>query len=273
MDTQVKTGKSYGFLWTREKDISPKDRWHFNSMQEAIDEPIVRGNIGIDVGSGCGYDTYIMAKNNPSVKIISLDLSDGVFCCKKLSASLENVFVIKSSILDAPVKNNVFDFAYCYGVLHHTNNPELGLKEIGRILKKGAAVFLYLYENHSDNIVKFSALTIIKVLRRITTKIPQRILYIISFLLSPFVVISFSLPARSLKKFKITKSLADKIPFNFGTHLFSLTGDIYDRFSAPVEQRFNREEVFNLLNKSGFINIKICKARSFAGWITYAYKE
>jgi hypothetical protein len=56
------TEKTYGFLWQKEDVITPVQKWHYNVMQEVIDEPIVRGQIGIEIGSGCGYDTYIWLK-------------------------------------------------------------------------------------------------------------------------------------------------------------------------------------------------------------------
>lgn len=273
MESIAKTKKSYGFLWTISKEMSPQEHWHFDAMQEVVSEPIVRGTMGIDVGSGCGYDTYIIAKNYPSVSIISLDLSDGVYSCKKLTSDLKNVKIIESSILDVAIKPGIFDFAYCYGVLHHIHDPARGLSEIGRILKKDAPVFLYLYEDHSENFVKYSALKAVNILRRITVRIPPRLLYMISILLSPFVAILFSYPAKFLRRFKSTRAFADKMPFNFGTHLFSLAGDIYDRFSAPIEFRFNKDQVFELLEKAGFLNITIKRFSSVAGWVAWGYKK
>lgn len=62
MEESNKTAEAYGFLWRKNADILTVPRWHFKNMQEVIDEPIIRGSMGIDMGSGCGYDTYTMAK-------------------------------------------------------------------------------------------------------------------------------------------------------------------------------------------------------------------
>lgn len=241
-------------------------------MQEIIPEPIVTGNLGIDVGSGCGYDTYFMAKDNPSVNIIGLDISDGVYTAKEITSQLNNVMIIKGSALNIPARDNVFNFAYSYGVLHHTTDPKMGMMEIVRVLKEGAPVFLYLYEDHSDNRLKYFILAIISMLRKVTIRIPPKILYIIAFLTSPFVVLFFSYPARFLKMFKATQDLSERIPFNFGTSLSSVTGDLFDRFSAPIEYRFNREEVYNLLYNAGFIDINVEKFKAKAGWVAWGRK-
>ncbi len=273
MDVIRKTKSTYGFLWTRNKNKVPLDKWHFNTVQKIIAEPIVRGNMGIDIGSGCGYDTYIMAKNNSSVKIISIDISDGVYKTYQLTSELENVRIIKCSVSDMPLKGSIFDFAYSFGVLHHMVDPQKGLLEIARILKKNSPIFLYLYEDHSENFIKYIAIKIITELRNITIKIPPRIIYVLSWLFSPLVYIIFSFPSKMLRKFKATQKFSNKIPFNFASSIFSLQGDLYDRFSAPIEHRFNKQEVYDILMESGFYNIHITRLKISAGWVSWGYKK
>lgn len=273
MNSVEKTAKTYGFLWTKDKNITPIDKWHFNKMEEAINEPVVRGKMGIDIGSGCGYDTYIMAKNNPDIRIVSIDLSDGVYKTKELTSGLKNVLIIKCSILDISIKDTLFDFAYSFGALHHTDNPKKGLLEINRVLKKKAPAFLYLYENHSENYVKYIAVKIISKLRKVTVRLPSRLLYALSYIFSPFVFIIFSLPSKILGRFKSTQHFTKKIPFNFGTGPFSLRGDLYDRFSVLIEYRFSKQEVYNLFNECGFEDINITKIDDRAGWVVWGYKK
>lgn len=272
MDKTGETEKRYGYLWTREGALKPAEKWHFNNMQKVIDEPIVRGDIGIDVGSGCGFDSFIMARDNPSVRIVSVDISDGVFAAKGFSSALKNINIIKSSILDIPLKDNVFDFAYSFGVLHHTVDPKRCLTEIARILKKGRPVFLYLYEAHTDNIFKYAGIKIVELVRLITVKLPPDVLYGLCWFFSPLIYLAFSIPAKILRRFEATRKFAGKIPFNFGKGFLSLRGDLYDRFSAPVERRFTKEDVIGLLKEGGFFKIRITKLEETAGWVAWGYK-
>jgi SAM-dependent methyltransferase len=176
-------------------------------------------------------------------------------------------------VLKMPLKDETFDFAYSYGVLHHTPDPAKAAREIARILKKGAPLYLYLYEDHSENFFKYAGIKAVVFLRMFTVRLAPKLLYLLCFLLSPLAVALFSWPAWIMGKFKVTRGLADSMPFNFGTHPFSLTGDLFDRLSAPIEYRFSRRQVSDLLSDSGFSGIRIIKSKNKAGWIAWGYKK
>lgn len=63
------------------------------------------------------------------------------------------------------------------------------------------------------------------------------------------------------------------MPFNFGTSLFSLKGDIYDRFFVPIEHRFSCKALYEILKEYNFYNIQITKLKATAGWVTWGYKK
>jgi len=267
------TGRRYSFLWSRYTNILPPKEYHFNSMQEVIPEKIVRGSIGLDLGCGCGWDIFVMAKENPSVRIIGIDISDGVYNALKLCREFNNVNILKASTTDLPLKREFYDFVYSFGVLHHVPDYKRGLLEVNRVLKKDSPCFLYLYEKHTHNPVKYIGIKIVSLVRKITVKISPRILYVLSYMASPIFIILFSYPANFFKRFKSLRWLYEKMPFNFGNGLFSLSGDIYDRFGAPVEYRFSKEDIFNIFFECSFYRVNITKLKDTAGWVVWGYKK
>lgn len=268
-----KTISNYNFLWSQHRSLSIPKEYHFNFMQEVIPEKIVRGNIGLDLGCGCGWDTFIMAKENPLVKILGIDLSDGVYTAHRLNWDLNNVSIVKGSTEAIPLKNGICDFVYSFGVLHHTPDYKKGLFEIARVLKNRGRYFLYLYEDHSENLIKYIAVKMVKLLRFITVRINLKILFVLCWLASPFIFIVFSLPAKLLRQFRATQDFAKKIPFNFGSSPFSLSTDLYDRFSTPIEHRFSRKDVYAMMSECGFNSTHITRLKDTAGWVIWGDKE
>jgi ubiquinone/menaquinone biosynthesis C-methylase UbiE len=264
---EKETRKKYSFLWSKYQNFRPLEEYHFNSMSEVIPEEIVRGKIGLDLGCGCGWDTLIMAKNNPGVRIVGVDISDGVHNAGRITRHLDNVTIIKGSAANIPLQNESCDFVYSFGVLHHMCDYKNGLLEIRRVLKKYSPCFLYLYEDHAENRIKYTFLKMVALFRKITVRLPPEVLYVFALSLSPLIVLIFAYPARFFKRFPATRKLYEKMPFNFGDSLFSVSGDLYDRFSTPIEHRFGQQELQDLFKRLRFGEVRITKLKATAGWV------
>ena len=180
--------------------------------------------------------------------------------------------MIRALLLKLPIRAATFDLSYSFGVLHHTTDPLQGLQEIVRTLNYGDCASLYLYEDHADNFWKALPLKMITLIRVVTTKLNTRVLSWLCYLLSPFIVGVFSITAQCLRLFASTRSLADQVPFNFGTSLFSVHGDLVDRFGVPIEIRYSREEVTALLQSCCLKDFHITKQKTSAGWVAKGIK-
>ena len=260
------TDKTYSLLWNEEG----LPDCHYEKMQEVIPEKIVTGKIGLEVGCGSGVDVKAMAEKYPDTEIVTFDISDGVYTASRLTKRLANVHVLRASALKLPFRNKVFDFCYSFGVIHHTPDPNKCFSEISKVLKNDGKAFFYLYDDHSDNVWKKYPLKVVTVIRKVSSKLDKRILYFISIAASPFVFMLFTIPAKVLRYFPATKRLSDYIPFNFGNGPFSLWGDIYDRFGAPIEFRFNKKTLGALLEKNGFSDIQFTKLKTSAGIVSWS---
>ena len=142
-----------------------------------------------------------------------------------------------------------------------------------RVLKPEARFFLYLYEDHRDYFIKYYPLKLVSFLRRMSTQLTPKHLELLSTILSPLIVLFFSWPSRMLNKIPMTRKLARKIPFNFGTGLFSLRGDLYDRFAAPYEHRFHKQQLIDIFTKLHCKDLFFSKLEKNAGWVVSGQKN
>lgn len=267
------TAKLYSHVWETLPLSETNHQPHVEAVQEALGQSVVEGRIGLDAGSGPGLDTDTMARRHPEVEVISLDISEGIYQATRRAHGLPNVHAVRGSVLSIPLRSEVCDFGYSFGVLHHTTDPEQGLKEIVRTLKSGASVSLYLYEDHAGNPWKAVPLKFVAALRRVTSRLNRRLLRVLCYVLSPLVVLAFSLPAQILGRFLMTRSLAELMPFNFGTTPLSVHADLMDRFGAPIEVRYSREQVMALLQSGNLTGARTAKMKATAGWVARGTKK
>jgi len=80
----------------------------------------------LDVGCGIGFVSSLY----PNFDITGIDISDGML--------ENNPYIWKKAPAEAiPFDDNTFDFVVCRSLLHHLDEPALGLKEMFRVLKPG----------------------------------------------------------------------------------------------------------------------------------------
>ena len=80
----------------------------------------------LDVGCGIGFISQLY----PNFDIVGIDISDGM-----LANNPYHWF--KAPAEDIPFPDNTFDFVICRSLLHHLEDPKIGLKEMVRVLKPG----------------------------------------------------------------------------------------------------------------------------------------
>lgn len=264
---KARTASHYGYLWGR-STVTPEANeltsYHFNRMERALSLPPSNGLI-LDAGCGDGIDLANQA-GTQGAEIIGVELSEGG-CRASFQRSLafSTAHVIQADLCRLPFDDDSFDFVYSYGVLHHLPSPKEGLQELVRVLKPGARVAAYLYKDFSDRAVGWRwLLTATNQLRRITPYLSHRVLYLLCQAASPLVYVLFTIPFRILRLIPGLRSLAADFPFRHATGPFSLVGDLYDRFAAPIERRYHREDAEALFQDGGLETVITTKDR---GWM------
>jgi len=80
--------------------------------------------------------------------VVGYDIGAEGLCAGETIArqyGLKNIGFVKGDVLNVAYKDNTFDFVFCSGVLHHTEDIKRVLFELYRVLKEGGSAYLYLY--------------------------------------------------------------------------------------------------------------------------------
>jgi len=103
---------------------------------------------GVGLGSNLINMAYFL-KNKKKIKIVGIDLSStSLDICKKRvkKYNLQNVTLIEMSLLDLdPNIHGTFDLIISVGVLHHLEDPILGLNSLKTVLKEDGSMALMVY--------------------------------------------------------------------------------------------------------------------------------
>jgi len=100
----------------------------------------------MDIGTGPGFMLFEIAKLNPYLEMVGIDLSRKLIDFAKREAgkrSYGNIFFEIGDANHLDFEDNVCDFVISSGVLHSLKNPIAAIKEWLRVLKPGHDLWIY----------------------------------------------------------------------------------------------------------------------------------
>jgi SAM-dependent methyltransferase len=105
----------------------------------------------LDAGCGTGNTVIGLAKQNPDVQFLGIDISEPSLAIATDAATADGVGNIefrKWNLLDRLPENEDFDVVMCLGVLHHTADMALVLNNLSFALARDGEMFLWVYGLH-----------------------------------------------------------------------------------------------------------------------------
>ncbi|MEW6363642.1 MAG: class I SAM-dependent methyltransferase [Acidobacteriota bacterium] len=272
------TSKLYSDIWKQYSKPSQQARKsrgyraaatsHLELLQKASGWELAQGAIGIDAGCGSGSTTIEIAGRYPAIQFVGIDLSDGIMRWAGEASTRANVQLVRGDLLAPPLARNAFDFAFSFGVLHHTPDPESTFRRLLDRLRPGGRITIFLYKDFSDIPVKRWLLLQVNRLRSITTRLSPRTLRAIARCGAPFVFIGLTMPARALHRLGAER-LGRHIPYGTFPGMSSIASSLEDRFGAPYEHRFNIGALQGWADRAGLVNSRVidCLPYGFSGLV------
>jgi SAM-dependent methyltransferase len=264
-ETAKRTQASFGYEWTHFNDWSQSGHINFNDYFQGIDLTALVGRLVLDAGCGMGRHARQIAPFAGNV--VAADFSRAIDEAKRNTAVLTNVTCIQADVLALPLLNASFDFVYSMGVLHHLADTERALEGLVSKLKLGGTLRIYLYWKRHG--LQGRLLSLVSLMRRITTRLPFQALRVLCWILSVVLYGAVILPYRLLSRMGMQRHTSWPL-FVYAKYPFAvLYNDQFDRFSAPIEKRYDPDEVRELLRAAGLSHIHI---RPCFGWIADGVK-
>lgn len=261
------TSERFGYGWTAAglpQPVTSPVPYHLQLMQTALQAPPFSGLV-LDAGAGEGIDLASVGLM-PGCRAVGVELSTGgVRATAARIARVPNAQVIQGNILAIPVRDNAFDHAYSYGVVHHTVDPEAAMREIARTVRPGGNILIYVYEDFERRGWHWqAALKIVNAVRRPISRLPPSTIRRVCAALAPLVYATCTWPSRHF-------SWAKRFPYPATQNptMKSLIPDLYDRLAAPIEERYSEAGARTLVEQAG------CRVKASAyirGWAVWGEK-
>lgn len=208
---------------------------------------------GFDMGCGSGRWARLMA---PKVGYLHcIDPSDAIEIAKKNLAEITNLEFHRGSVDDPQLPPASQDFGYSLGVLHHVPDTAAAIRSCAELLKPGAPLLLYLYYAFDNRPQWFHLLWRVSNLgRQIICRLPPRIKHLTTDIIA--ILVYWPLARLSLLLDKLRLPIKS-IPLSFYRHhsLYTLRTDARDRFGTPLEQRFSRDQITQMMEQAGLEDI------------------
>ena len=268
-----KTIKSFGEEWSYFNQSKMKNTELYSIFKSYFSifpfSKLSKSSEGFDMGCGSGRWAKFIA---PKVGLLHcIDPSAAIHVAKKNLKKFKNIKFHQKSLDKNNLKPNSQDFGYSLGVLHHVPNTELAIKSCVKILKPGAPFLLYIYYSFDNRPAWFRYIWFLSnFFRLMISRLPKNLKFLICniiavtiyYPISKFILISKKL-GFDLKNFPL-----------YGYHsksFYVMRTDSRDRFGTPLEKRFAKKEILNMMKQSGLT--KISFKNDIPYWTAIGFKK
>jgi SAM-dependent methyltransferase len=207
---------------------------------------------------GCGSGRFLKYVSGKSNFVVGVDPSDAIFAADNLLRENKDVVLVKASANDLPFKDESFDFVYSIGVLHHIPDTLKAMQACVNKVRKGGYFFTYLYYDLDGRGFIFRSIYKVSNLLRLgICKLPKTPKRFVCDVLAVGMYMPFILGNRFLKQLGVGKNLRSKIPL-YGYEnksFYIIRNDSLDRFGTPLEQRFTKQQIQEMMASCGLSQI------------------
>jgi ubiquinone/menaquinone biosynthesis C-methylase UbiE len=259
------TVKSFGEEWLKFNVFSPRDierigNDYFDLLPEELKSTHTKA---LDIGCGTGRWALYLANKVGSIECI--DPSDSIYAAAQLLKDYNNVRLSRADVDNIPFKDNSFDLVYSLGVLHHIPDTFAAMKKCVQKVKNGGFFLVYLYYNLDNRGIAFKLLFKgTNFLRRIISGMPSILKKVVCDVIAICVYYPLAKASLLVKKIGLDR-ISENMPLAYYSDksFWIMKNDALDRFGTPLEQRFSRKQIIQMMQKSGLSNIVVSESKPY----------
>ena len=254
----LNTVESFGNEWKKFDSFDDDEIKRIGNEYFDIVEPGIlnKDTVVLDLGCGSGRWSRYMADK---VKFIeAIDPSDAVYSAVKLNRDKPTIRVTKAGVDNIPFADESFDLIVCLGVLHHLPKTAEALTKATTKLKSNGHFLLYLYYKLDNrNILYKLVFQLSNFIRNIISRLPLKLKYFVCEVIATVIYLPFILLARVVKIIFPQKKYYKYIPLSYymNKSFTIIRNDALDRFGTPLDQRFSKIEIEDMMKKAGLTEI------------------
>jgi SAM-dependent methyltransferase len=255
-----RTQASFGYEWTAFDDWRDSGDTNFQQYFDGVDLRTLKTARVLDAGCGMGRHARMLAPH--AGQIVAVDFSAAIDAAARNTRDVGTVDCVQADVTALPFADDTFDLVYSHGVLHHLADTPGAIRGLARKVRPGGRLRVYLYWRHHG--WKGALLSGVDAARRVTTRLPHGVLKALCWPLSAALMAGVVWPYRLLSRLGVRRHESFPLFVYARYPLRILFNDQFDRFSAPLEQRFDAGDVQRMLEAAGLRDVRV---RPSFGWI------
>ncbi len=248
-------GPASGHRWTEFQGEAPEYESNFRDMTAPLSAPDYLGRLVMDAGCGFGRHAFYAARYGADV--LALDHSaDAVASAKKNCAALPRVHVVQGDLRRPPFRDEICDMVFCFGVLHHTEDPRTCFERLRTCLQPGGRLQVWVYGPRQGSVAVASSS-----LHGAAAAMTDETLHQASRWLARGLRVFSHTPYRLLKGTPGLHTLVTHLPAH-DHHKWPfdvVVADVYDRLRIPVRAYITGEELERWFGDGAYADIQVTR--------------
>ena len=246
----LRTLRAFGDEWQRFPELLEVHarifEWYFDGP-----EPVLWKGLRV-LDAGCGMGRWLHFATRAGAEIVGMDVSAAIDVVAVRDG--EGADFLQADLRWPPFAEASFDLVYCFGVLHHLEDPMKGVRALTRLARPGGELRFYVYRTLDDEpLLKRVLFRGVALLRGVTTRLPYTAVHALARGVSLFATVLLLWPRRVLRRWSWGDRLTQGLPLvHYADVPFQmLVSEQFDRLVAPIEGRYRREDVEGWLREVG----------------------